>query len=297
MTAGHVHAAGFPASPTELRALMDPFLAGSGPVIVVHDDATARLVRDWAPDQSAVTVLPWRTIYSSPAKTIAAYRRLFDQCLADGATRIRLTGAVPHPGNGGRHPGWDRYEAAINSIWASYPLDTLCVYDATTPPDVRAAAERTHPWLATAAGACDNPGYDPSFTALPVAPDPLEATAAVVLADPTPAEARRVVTATAAHLPAAITHDLVFGVSEAITNAHLHGEPPTAIRVWTSPTRVVVHVTDRGSGPADPFTGLVPAARERGGLGLWLTHQLDIDVALIPGPVGFTVRLRAGDLG
>jgi len=32
------------------------------------------------------------------------------------------------------------------------------------------------------------------------------------------------------------------------------------------------------------------------GLGLWLTHQLDIDVALIPGDRGFTVRLRAGTI-
>jgi hypothetical protein len=31
-------------------------------------------------------------------------------------------------------------------------------------------------------------------------------------------------------------------------------------------------------------------------LGLWLTHQLDIDVALIYGDDGFTVRLRGGTI-
>jgi hypothetical protein len=38
------------------------------------------------------------------------------------------------------------------------------------------------------------------------------------------------------------------------------------------------------------------ALAEDPGLGLWLTHQLDIDVALIHGDDGFTIRLRAGTI-
>jgi anti-sigma regulatory factor (Ser/Thr protein kinase) len=58
----------------------------------------------------------------------------------------------------------------------------------------------------------------------------------------------------------------------------------------------VVHVRDSGPGPADPLAGLTPAARGAAdpGLGLWIMHQLDLDVALIKGGDGFTVRLSAG---
>ena len=51
-----------------------------------------------------------------------------------------------------------------------------------------------------------------------------------------------------------------------------------------------------GPGPADPLAGLSPptSSAEYGELGLWLTHQLDIDVDLIYDDDGFTVRLRGG---
>jgi hypothetical protein len=58
----------------------------------------------------------------------------------------------------------------------------------------------------------------------------------------------------------------------------------------------VVSVYDHGPGPVNPLAGLIPPAGriEDAELGLWLTHQLDIDVALIYGDDGFTVRLRGG---
>jgi anti-sigma regulatory factor (Ser/Thr protein kinase) len=58
----------------------------------------------------------------------------------------------------------------------------------------------------------------------------------------------------------------------------------------------VVTVHDAGPGPADRLAGLVPAAGStfdrRLGLGLWVIHQLDLDVTLRRASDGFTVRLR-----
>jgi hypothetical protein len=60
--------------------------------------------------------------------------------------------------------------------------------------------------------------------------------------------------------------------------------------------RVVVTVHDTGRGPADPLAGLVPVPSSTPdrhlGLGLWVMHQLDIDVTLRHASDGFTVRLR-----
>lgn len=86
------------------------------------------------------------------------------------------------------------------------------------------------------------------------------------------------------------------GTPEAVTNALLN--PAATVRIWAAPNRIVVHVHDNGPGPPDPLAGLIPPASSAADaeLGLWLTHQLDIDVALIYGDDGFTVRLRGGTI-
>jgi hypothetical protein len=96
-------------------------------------------------------------------------------------------------------------------------------------------------------------------------------------------------------LDATAVEHLVFAVSEAVTNAVIHGRPPVRFRLWTAPDRIVATVTDRGDGPADPFVGLLPVtATCSGGLGLWLTHQLCSHVTLDTTDDGFTIRLVVG---
>ena len=86
----------------------------------------------------------------------------------------------------------------------------------------------------------------------------------------------------------------MLGLSEAVTNAELYGDVPTTVRVWAVADRVVVTIHDPGPGPADPMAGLRRARAHSGGggLGLWLTHRVCPDTALIRGDGGFTVRLR-----
>jgi anti-sigma regulatory factor (Ser/Thr protein kinase) len=136
------------------------------------------------------------------------------------------------------------------------------------------------------------------FQGLAVAPDPLERSAPVLeLPVSSPAGARdALVQAGGGRVPDAIFNDLLIGTSEVVNNALQHGRPPTVIRVWAAPDRIVVRVHDNGPGPADPLAGLIPPADGASGpgAGLWLVHQLDIGVALIHGADGFTVRLSAG---
>jgi hypothetical protein len=96
-------------------------------------------------------------------------------------------------------------------------------------------------------------------------------------------------------LDAADVEHLVFAVSEAVTNALIHGRPPVRFRLWTAPDRIVATVTDRGDGPADPSAGLLPVTDTcSAGLGLWLTHQLCSHVTLDTTDDGFTIRLIVG---
>ena len=303
--AGNFHEAGFYSSDAEFRALIVPFaeegIAAGEPVIIGYDDRKSGLLRSWLTDPSAVEFIADNSLYATPARAIATYQRLFDFYLTMGAAQIRIAGDVPHPGNGRRFEGWDRYECAVNTVWQDFPVWGLCLYDtATAPAAVLDVVERTHPRIVSPSGGHRLSGryqHSSVFQGLTVPPDPLERSAPVLeLTVSSPAGARdALVQAGGGRVPDAIFTDLLIGTSEVVNNALQHGRPPTVIRVWAARDRIVVHVHDNGPGPADPLAGLVPAAApEVSGLGLWLVHQLDIDVALIHGADGFTVRLSAG---
>ncbi len=60
-----------------------------------------------------------------------------------------------------------------------------------------------------------------------------------------------------------------------------------------APGRLTVTVTDTGSGPTNPFLGLLPPDHPHGsGLGLWISHQL-VDMTFRRHRDGYTVRLAA----
>ena len=312
---GHVHEAGFYTSDAEFLALIVPFVTGGiaagEPVVIGYDDRKCDLLRAELPRPDAVSFIADTHLYATPAGAIDAYRQQFERHVAAGAEQIRIAGDVPHEGNGGRFAGWDRYESAVNVVWQDYPVYSRCLYDATTVADrVRDVVERTHRRVLTADGAVvTSPRYQEvaDFERPPPAPDPLEATPpTVALIGASPRKTRHQV-AEAAHgrIDAATVRELLFAVSEAVHNAHLHGQRPITVKAWTGPDRIVVRVHDDGPGPADPLTGLVPApgaiAGAGGiagaGLGLWLIHQFtNIDIDLLAATDGFTVRLRGGRL-
>jgi len=303
---GHFHEAGFYGSDAEFRALIVPFaeegIAAGEPVIIGYDDRKTDLLRSWLTDPSAVEFVGDKSLYATPARAIATYRRLFEFHVAMGAGQIRIGGDVPHPGNGGRFEGWDRYESAVNTVWEGFPVWGRCLYDTTTAPTaVLDVVERAHPRIISPSGqrrASDRYQNTAVFEGLPYSHDPLEdSTPLVELVNRSAADARHALAEIGrGRFPATALDDLLIGVSEAVTNAQRHGRPPTTMRIWAAPDRIVVTIHDTGHGPADRLAGLVPApgstSDRRLGLGLWVMHQLAIDVALRHSDDGFTVRLR-----
>jgi anti-sigma regulatory factor (Ser/Thr protein kinase) len=301
------HEAGFYRSDSEFRALIVPFaeeaIAAGEPVIFGYGDRKAGLLRSWLPSLATVTFISDQSLYATPARTIAAYRRLFERHVAAGAGHIWIAGEIPHPGNGGRFSGWDRYEAAINTVWDDFPVHSLCLYDtATAPGYVLDVAERTHSRLVFPDGKSwisDRYTDVPAFAGLPAEPDPLERTPPdIELTGASAADVRRALTRAGGSLDRAALSDLVIGSSEAVNNALAHGQPPVTVRIWAVPGRLVARIHDRGTGPAHRLAGLVPTGSGPSGpgLGLWVMHQLDLDTALIHESDGFTVRLRAGTI-
>jgi anti-sigma regulatory factor (Ser/Thr protein kinase) len=304
--AGHFHEAGFYGSDIEFRALIVPFaeegIAAGEPVIIGYDDRKNALVRSWLTDPSAVTFLADKSLYATPARAIATYRRLFEFHTDTGAGQIRITGELPHSGNGGSFEGWDRYEAAVNTVWDDFPVWGLCLYDsATAPAAVLDVAQRTHPRIVSPSGAhrANDRFQDAAvFEGLTFAPDPLELNMPMIeQVDRSEAEVRQALAQIGrGRVADTILDDLLIGVTVAVSNARVHGRGSMTVRMWATPNRIVVTIHDQGRGPADPLAGLVPtpSSGAQPGLGLWLIHQLDIDVALKQADDGFTVRLRGG---
>jgi len=305
---GNFHEAGFYADDAEFLTLIVPFvesgLAVGEPVVIGYDERKCDLLRAAIPLPERVIFVADTSLYATPARAIEAYRQQFERHVAAGAEQIRIAGDVPHEGNGGRFAGWDRYESAVNVVWQDYPVYSRCLYDATTvAAGVRDVVERTHRHLVSAGGSAASPRYQDvsEFRGASPPADPLEATSPdLQLVDASLKRTkRRVAEAVRGRIDDGVRDDLLFALSEAVINAQLYGRPPTTVRAWTGADRVVVHVRDAGPGPFDPLTGLVPAPHGAAGagLGLWLVHQLpSLDVALVRGDGGFTVRLRGGCL-
>ncbi|MGB8995673.1 MAG: sensor histidine kinase [Pseudonocardiaceae bacterium] len=304
---GYFHETAFYDSDEEFLTIVVPFLQGAleagEPTVVALSDANEKLVRNAMQDASNLSFLD--APYTRPASTIRAYRELLAKHVACGVSQIRVVGDVPNPGVGVPWDCWARYEAAINEIFDEFPLWGLCPYDTrTTPADVLADVIRTHPYTATVDGQhLTNARFEDPAGFLTRRPscdaEPLEAEPPIAdLIDPTPAAARRAVrdVAHSTDLAGVDVDDLVFAVSEVVTNGICHGRPPVHLRLWAVPDRIVATVTDQGPGPTDPFAGLLPTTRETStaGLGLWLAHQMCDHVTLRRTDNGFTIRLVAG---
>ena len=302
---GHFHEAGFYRSDAEFRALIVPFaeegIAAGEPVIIGYDARKSGLLRSWLTNPSAVDFIGGAALYARPAGAIAAYRRIFEHHVAMGAGQIRIAGDVPHPGNGGRFEGWDRYESAVNTVWDDFPVWGRCLYDTTTAPtEVLDVVRRTHPHIVSPTGqrrASDLYQDALASEGLAYVPDPLEGSPPLAeLVNRPAAEARHALAQIArGRIPGATLEDMLIGVTEAVANAQHHGRPPATVRIWAAPDSIVVTVHDTGPGPADRLAGLVPATSSsdrRLGLGLWVMHQLDVEVTLRRASDGFTVRLR-----
>jgi anti-sigma regulatory factor (Ser/Thr protein kinase) len=305
---GYFHEALPYGSDEELLAVVVPFLLGGvaagEPTIVALCEPNAALVADAIGTGTPVVFHSGDDLYARPAGAIRAYTDLFTKYTDDGAHQIRVVGELPPEALGATWDWWARYESAINDVYDAFPLWSMCAYDErTTPPEVMADVVRTHPNVA-------RPGdkHLPSAEYvepgrflrhdLPPAPDPLQHTPpALELVNPIPADARSALSAISAGvLSDQALGDLRIAVTETVTNAMIHGKAPVVVRFWAGPDRVVVTVSDSGTGPADPFAGLRAAAHApTGGLGLWLTHQLCDHVSMCVDADGFTVRMISGN--
>jgi len=239
-------------------------------------------------------------VYTAPTAVIDGYRRTMDRGLAAGASGFRAMGFIDFESSNLPWQEWLRYEAAVNEVFAPYPLTSLCPYDTTTVPhEIVEAIARTHTGLVDARGRHTNPGY--TGPAELVAEEglrtpalPIQARAPRMVLQPgreTDDLRVELYSATmSSHLPRLRVDDFVSAMSELVRNAHRHGAEPVTLKVWASDTTLVGTVTDHGPGLEDPLVGYARPTDPAQGLGLWGARQLVDVLDFERDGTGFTVR-------
>jgi anti-sigma regulatory factor (Ser/Thr protein kinase) len=310
MTApAHLHDGLFYGGDEELVIRAVPFLEGGlvagETVLLACSEHTGGLLAGALGDDPRVGKIP-RSVFRRPATAVAGYHSMACRALAAGAPRVRVLSELEF----GRAPqdwtGWIRFDAAVNTALAALPVWNTCLYDVRSlPPEVLAAGECTHPVLLEDGSRVPNDHYIAAADFLRDSgagrPEPIEHTQPCLvlhdLADlgTVRREVRRATLAWTV-LPIDTITDFVYAVSEVATNAGQHGRPPHALRLWTTPGRVLCTVTDHGPGFDDPLAGYLPlplSERPHEGRGLWLAGTFCDRLDFRSDGDGFTVCIRA----
>ena len=303
-TGGLRHRAHVAGSPEETAEVVDDFVAdgvaaGDQLLLVVGPPTVARLRHGLGAHAGVAAVIPPDDFYTAPAWTMARLRHEVETRVAGGGT-LRLV-AEPawwqRPAN--EREAWLSMEAVANAAFASAPLEVLCAYDGSAPPDVVEGVHHTHPQVVVDGEIRSSATYtDPALYCtrhrdrpLPPLPGPVDEHE---FNGATLAALRRAVSgwAAAGGLGPLRTGEVALAVHEVATNSVRHAGGEGTLRLAATGDELLAEVRDSGTISA-PFAGLLPPPRTgKSGYGLWLVHQLVELVEIRSGPTGSAVRLH-----
>jgi anti-sigma regulatory factor (Ser/Thr protein kinase) len=309
ISANPPHAAALYGSEEDLPRRVLPFLydgltGGETTVVIASPTAAEALQAGLGADARDVQWLLPDVSYRSLGPMFSGLRSyLADQHQA--GNRVRLVAENPTVSDPARTRAYLRFEAASNDVLGAYGFPWACLYDRRRyPRDILEQVTQVHPHLLDPGGRpTGNADYLSPDTYLKTHPGPLSSVPPQVALDvrltaaaqlPT---ARYTATGTAVTLglPAAEAEDFELATGEVLSNAVRHGEHPCRLRLWASPTHVVLRVDDRGLGDDIPVKGFRPpdpARSHLGGMGMWIIRLLADVVHVRTGPTGTAVEVQ-----
>jgi anti-sigma regulatory factor (Ser/Thr protein kinase) len=286
-------------SKDEYLARAVPFLkagieAGEGAVVAHTKPGIAMMREALGPEAAHVTFVDVSAAYTRPARTLAAYHRVYVEQLRKTPT-LRAVADVQFGPDPNEWDLWTGYEAIFNRSFGHLPAWVLCSYDANGTPDpVIESVWQTHPEVVADDTWNRSDHYEdpdqllrrlrPAPVALPgLRPMPLgrsveelrEQLARELAAD---------------EIGGAQSLDLLLAATEVANNAMQHGGGIQEVRVGRIRGRFVCEIVDRGAGFDNPAAGYL-APREGIGAGLWVARQLTWRIEVFQSPAGFTIRI------
>jgi anti-sigma regulatory factor (Ser/Thr protein kinase) len=288
-------------SQDEYVARAVPFLrqgleAGEGAIVAHTRPGLAAMREALGADAEHVTFVDVSLAYTRPARTLAAYHRIYAEQL-QRTPRLRAVADVQYGPDPREWELWTGYEAVFNRSFGHLPAWVLCSYSASgTPEAILEGVWRTHPEVVDrdawrASGLYEDP--DRLLRRITPAPEELPDLRSIAGAGAGDAERVRERLAPeliAAGLGEAKTLDVLLAATEMADNAVRHGGGIADVRVGRARGRFVCEIVDRGPGFDDPAAGYL-APRAGVGSGLWVARQLTWRIELFPSPRGFTARI------
>jgi anti-sigma regulatory factor (Ser/Thr protein kinase) len=286
-------------SEDEYLARAVPFLkagieAGEGAVVAHTRSGLAMMREALGPGATRVTFVDVSGAYTRPARTLAAYYKVYVEQLRKTPT-LRAVADVQFGPDPGEWNLWTGYEAVFNRSFGHLPAWVLCSYDANGTPDpIIESVWQTHPEVVAHDSWNSSERYeDPDHILRRITPAPAPLTSL------RPIPFRRGVEEIREHLARetaadkigeAQSLDLLLAATEIANNAMQHGGGIQEIRVGRARGRFVCEIVDRGTGFDDPAAGYL-APREGIGTGLWVARQLTWRIEFFQSPAGFTTRI------
>jgi anti-sigma regulatory factor (Ser/Thr protein kinase) len=275
--------------------LLEGLELGQGAVVANTRPGIVAMRSALGSQASDVTFVDVSEAYTRPAKTLAAYHRVYAQELGRFDS-LRAVADVQFGPDPGEWELWTGYEAVFNRSFAHLPAWVLCSYKASELADpMREGIWRTHPEVVSDGAWTPSAAYDhlnpppPSMRGRETLADTQEIVFTGNLDTFREALAGDM---RGRGLPAAKTLEVVVAVGEIVTNALAHGGGVRAVRTGRLGDRCVCEVVDTGAGFDDPLAGYL-APRPGRGSGLWVARQLAWDLDFFRAPDGFTARLTA----
>src|SRR6187200_1169781 len=146
-------------SKDEYLARAVPFLkagigAGEGAVVAHTKPGLAMMREALGPEAAHVTFVDVSGAYTRPARTLAAYHKVYVEQLRKTPT-LRAVADVQFGPDPNEWDMWTGYEAVFNRSFGHLPAWVLCSYDANGLPDpVLEGVWQTHPEVVGDAGWC-----------------------------------------------------------------------------------------------------------------------------------------------
>ena len=274
--------------------LKDGLVLGEG-AVVAHTKAGIAMMREaLGPDAANVRFVDVGSAYTRPARTLAAYHRVYAEELAR-TPKLRAVADVQFGPDPGEWDMWTGYEAVFNRSFGHLPVWVLCTYNSSgTPDEIIEGVWQTHPEVVDGDRWSVSRSYeDPDELMRRIAPLAEE----IPHLRPIPAgrDVEQIRECLAVELSCAgvgdaATLQMLLAATEVATNALQHGGGVKEIRVGQVHGRFVCEIVDQGPGFDDPAAGFL-APRDGIGSGLWVARQLTWRIEFFGSPRGFTTRM------
>jgi anti-sigma regulatory factor (Ser/Thr protein kinase) len=276
-----------------------PFLkegleAGEGAIVAHTKPGLAMMREALGPDAEEVTFVDVSSAYTRPARTLAAYHKLYAEQLQK-TPALRAVADVQFGPDPAEWDLWTGFEAVLNRSFGHLPAWVLCSYNGDGIPDpIIEGVWQTHPEVVVQDTWNRSEDYeDPDHVLRRITPVPAPLSELRTIAFGRDVEefreqlAREIVVEKVSDAKAL---DMLLAATEVATNAIEHGGGVEEVRVGRARGRFVCEIVDRGDGFDDPAAGYL-APREGIGTGLWVARQVTWRIEFFRSPTGFTTRI------